>query len=102
MPDFYSLLLAAAIALVGAALGAGALFRLGALRWRWRDVVRNAALAGLAFGLAAALIHLQIGHRPGTPAELGWSEFFAEHPALAAVAVAGLLALWLSAWRRGP
>lgn len=102
MPDFYSLFLAAALALVVGALGAAALFRIGALRWRWRDAVRNATLAGLALGLAAGLIHLRMGHQPGSPAELGWSEFFAEHPALAVVGVAGLLALWLSAWRRGP
>jgi Na+(H+)/acetate symporter ActP len=102
MPDFYSLFLAAAIALVGGALGAAALFRIGALGWRWQGAVRKAALAGLALGLAAALVHLRMGHRPGSLAELGWNEFFAEHPALVAVAVAGLLAVWLSGWRRGP
>ena len=102
MPDFYSLFLAAAIALVGGALGAAALFRIGALGWRWRGAVRKAALAGLALGVGAALVHLRMGHRPGSPAELGWNDFFAEHPALVVVAVAGLLAVWLSAWRRGP
>ena len=102
MPDFYSLFLAAAIALVGGALGAAALFRIGALGWRWRGAVRTAALAGLALGVAAALVHLRMGHEPGSPAALGWSEFFVEHPALIVVAVGGLLAVWLSAWRRGP
>jgi hypothetical protein len=102
MPDFYSLFLAAAIALVGGALGAAALFRIGALGWRWRGAVRKAAFGGLALGAVAALIHLRMGHEPGSPAELGWSEFFAEHPALIVVAGAGLLAVWLSAWRRGP
>jgi len=94
--DAYSALLAAAIALAGAAWVALLLRRLGVRRLFDRRIVIGAAAAALGLDAGSTLVHLLTGHAPGTERALPPLEFIGEHPAFWAVAAAALAALWLA------
>ena len=95
MNDPYSPLLA--LAMVAATVGAAILVAqfstnkmVNAKRY-----ARVSGCIGLAFALAAGILHIGVVHAPSTPDAMGIVEFVAEHPSLIVVfAVALALLLW--------
>jgi hypothetical protein len=82
---------------LGVAIVAAAVALLLALTGR-TSAARRAASVSLGFALAASLIHVTFGHRPGTPAALTPLPFVREHPTLVVV---GAISLVLLVWAKG-
>ena len=108
--DLYSFTLAASILAVGAAVAASTLALLKERRRNarregtgpllssgcWR-LARKAAVVGLALVLLSILVHVGVGHRPGTEQALPPLAFVAEHRAFVVVPLFAVGALWLAA-----
>ena len=107
--DLYSFTLAASILAVGAAVAASTLALLkerrdarregtGPLVSRgWWRLARKAAVVGLALVLLSILVHVGVGHRPGTQQALPPLAFVAGHRAFVVVPLFAVGALWLAA-----
>lgn len=98
--DLYSLSLGLALTAVAIAVAAAVTaigLRRGprqARRWPLR-LAALGALASLPLVAFSSVFHLLTGHRPGTPADMGPTEFVTEHPAfLVVVALAALVLGW--------
>ncbi len=98
MIDVHSILLALAIFLLGLAIAALAASLLGAGIQRWRApkwfprAVLILLILALTFDGLSLIVHVLMGHRPGTSQAMGWQELLAEHPAFLVVALFALLA----------
>jgi hypothetical protein len=104
--DLYSPLLALAL---GAATAAVLLSVAARVRTWWGDGERGRSwrraarrwglylgLTGVVFGLASGASHVLLGHRPGSPAALGFVAFWGAHPAWVIALFLGVASLVLS------